>query len=141
MSTAVGQGHAGTGKTMLLIGLIRELSGQLAVLAPTLSYFFCQGQGKTDPPLNNATATLRSLIWMLLIQQPRLISHLQTDYASSRGAVFTDTNALVAMTRVFKDMVKDARRYISLSMPLTSVSRVWRALSSSFQLPLVFPIK
>jgi hypothetical protein len=134
MSTAVGQGHAGTGKTMLLIGLIRELSGQLAVLAPTRSYLFCQGQGKTDTPL-------RSLIWMLLIQQPRLISHLQTDYASSRGAVFTDTNALVAMTRVFKDMVKDARRYISLSMPLTSVSRVWRALSSSFQLPLVFPIK
>jgi len=65
-------GLAGTGKTMLLIGIIRELSDQPAVLAPTLSYFFCQGQGKTDSPLNDAMATLRSLIWMLVIQQPRL---------------------------------------------------------------------
>ncbi|RYP20807.1 hypothetical protein DL767_009392 [Monosporascus sp. MG133] len=35
--------HAGTGKTMLLIGIIRELSKQLAAFAPSLSYFFCQG--------------------------------------------------------------------------------------------------
>jgi hypothetical protein len=102
------KGHAGTGKTMLLIGIIRQLSNQPAVLAPTLSYFFCQGQGKTDPPLNSATATLRSLIWMLLIQQPRLISHLQTDYRSSRGRLFTDTNALVALSRLFKIMLGDA---------------------------------
>jgi hypothetical protein len=103
------KGRAGTGKTMLLIGIIRELSDQPAVLAPTLSYFFCQGQGKTDRPLNNATVTLRSLIWMLLIQQPHLISHLQTDYRFSHGALFTDTNALVAMSRVFKNMLEDAR--------------------------------
>jgi hypothetical protein len=102
-------GPAGTGKTMLLIGIIRELSDQPAVFAPTLSYFFCQGQGKTDPPLNSATATLRSLIWMLLIQQPHLISHLQADYGYSRGALFTDTNAFVAMSRVFENMLKDAR--------------------------------
>jgi hypothetical protein len=99
------KGHAGTGKTMHLIGIIRQLSKQLA---PTLSYFFCQGQGKTDPPLNNATATLRSLIWMLLIQQPHLISHLQTDYGSSGGALFTDSNALIALSRLFMIMLEDA---------------------------------
>jgi hypothetical protein len=66
------KGDAGTGKTMLLIGIIRELSRQSAVLTPSLSYCFCQSQGKTDLPLNSATATMRSLIWMLLIQQPHL---------------------------------------------------------------------
>jgi hypothetical protein len=103
------KGHAGTGKTMLLMGIIRELSKQPAVLAPTLSYFFCQSQGRTNTALNKATATLRTLIWMLLIQQPRLILHFQEDYRSSRGALFTDINAWVAMSRVFKSMLKDAR--------------------------------
>lgn len=103
------KGHAGTGKTMLLIGIIREFSCQLAVLAPSLAYFFCQGQGKTDPPLNNATAVLRSLTWMLLIQQPNLISYLKADYGFSCGALFTDTNAFVALSRLFKNMMEDAR--------------------------------
>ncbi|KAL5352139.1 hypothetical protein ACLOAV_002084 [Pseudogymnoascus australis] len=101
------KGHAGTGKTMLMIGIIRKLFKQAAVSAPTLSYFFCQSQGKTDPPLNNATAAMRSLIWMLVIQQPHLISHLQLEYGSSGKALFTDTNALVAMSRVFTNMLKD----------------------------------
>jgi hypothetical protein len=45
---------------------------------------------------------------MLLIQQPRLISHLQTDYGSSREVLFTDENALVALSRLFKVMLEDA---------------------------------
>ncbi|KAH8587313.1 hypothetical protein B0O99DRAFT_642038 [Bisporella sp. PMI_857] len=36
------KGHAGTGKTMLLIGVIRELSSQSAKLAPSVSHFFCR---------------------------------------------------------------------------------------------------
>lgn len=103
------KGHAGTGKTMLLIGIIRKLSDQPAVLAPALSYFFCQGQGKTDPPLNNATATIRSLIWMLLIQQPDLISCLHTDYNRAGRELFRNTNAFIAMCRVFEDMLTKAR--------------------------------
>lgn len=54
------KGDAGTGKTMLLIGIIRELSAQSAPLTPTLSYFFCQSTG--TKALNTATATLRSLM-------------------------------------------------------------------------------
>jgi DNA replication protein DnaC len=71
------KGDAGTGKTMLLIGIIRELSNQSAALAPALSYFFCQSRSRSDLSLNNASAALRSLMWMFLIQQPDLISHLQ----------------------------------------------------------------
>jgi hypothetical protein len=58
------KGHASTGKTMLLIGIIRELSDQPSMLAPSLLYFFCQGTG--DKTLSSATATLKSLIWLLL---------------------------------------------------------------------------
>jgi hypothetical protein len=103
------KGHAGTGKTMLMLGIIRELSKQLAASAPSLSYFFCQSQGKTVSVLNNVTTTLRSLIWMLLIQQPDLISHLQTEYRSSSGKLFTDDNARVALSRIFREMLKAAQ--------------------------------
>ena len=98
------QGHAGTGKTMLLIGIIRQLSSQPFVLAPNLSYFFCQG---TDAALNSATATLRSLIWLLLVRQPYLISHLRKKYKDSGSALFTDGRAFYALSEAFQSMLKD----------------------------------
>jgi hypothetical protein len=103
------KGDPGTGKTMLLIGIIRELSHQSAALSPSLSYFFCQSQGKTDPPLDNATAALRSLMWMLLLQQPDLIDHLQTDYKASGKDLFTNADALFALRRIFERIVTDVR--------------------------------
>ena len=101
------KGYAGTGKTMLLIGIIRELSGQPAVLAPTLSYFFCQGRGKTERPQDNATATLKSLIWMLVIQQPHLISHLLRECKYSVTSAFNGDNAFYLIRKVFHAMLKD----------------------------------
>ncbi|RYP73127.1 hypothetical protein DL769_004288 [Monosporascus sp. CRB-8-3] len=98
------KGHAGTGKTMLMIGIIRELSRQPVVLAPSLSFFFCQG---TDTTLNNATAILRSLIWLLLLQQPCLISHLLQKYKESGGDLFKDKNAFYALSEAFRNMLKD----------------------------------
>jgi hypothetical protein len=98
-------GPAGTGKTMLLIGIIRNLSAQSAVLAPSLSYFFCQGTGTKK--LNSATVALRSLIWMLLIQQPDLISHVQPSHETSGSALFNDGNEFFALKRIFQNMLKD----------------------------------
>ncbi|KAK3304916.1 WD40-repeat-containing domain protein [Chaetomium strumarium] len=98
------KGHAGTGKTMLMIGLIRQLSHQPVVLAPALSFFFCQG---TDTALNNATAVLRSLIWLLLLQQPCLISHLLQKYKESGANLFSDKNAFYALSEAFRNMLKD----------------------------------
>ena len=69
-------GEPGTGKTMLLMGIIRELSGRPHELAPSLSYFFCQS---ADKALSNTEAILRSLIWMLVIQQQHLIPALQAE--------------------------------------------------------------
>jgi len=91
---------------MLLIGIIRELSNQPFVLAPNLCYFFCQG---TDTTLNNATATLRSLIWLLLVQQPHLISHLRKKYKDSGPDLFKDRNAFYALSEAFQSMLKDPR--------------------------------
>jgi hypothetical protein len=93
------------GYARLLIGIIRELSGQPAVLLPNVSHFFCQGTD--DKTHNSATAILRSLIWMLLVQQPHLISHLRLKHKHRGRSLFTDGNALVAMSRVFKSMLKD----------------------------------
>jgi hypothetical protein len=98
------KGHAGTGKTMLMIGLIRQLSHQPVALSPALSFFFCQG---TDTGLNNATAVLRSLIWLLLLQQPYLISHLLQKYKESGADLFKDQNAFYALSEAFMNMLKD----------------------------------
>ncbi|KAK4232915.1 hypothetical protein C8A03DRAFT_39421, partial [Achaetomium macrosporum] len=98
------KGHAGTGKTMLMIGLIRQLSDQPVILAPALSFFFCQG---TDAALNNATAVLRSLIWLLLLQQSYLISHLLQKYKESGADLFRDKNAFYALSEAFRNMLRD----------------------------------
>ncbi|KAH6623588.1 hypothetical protein F5144DRAFT_606071 [Chaetomium tenue] len=100
------KGHAGTGKTMLMIGLIRQLSDQPVALSPALSFFFCQG---TDTALNNATAVLRSLIWLLLLQQPCLISHLLQKYKDSGADLFRDKNAFIALSDAFRNMLKDPK--------------------------------
>lgn len=98
-------GPAGTGKTMLLIGIIRNLSAKSAVLAPSISYFFYEGTGSKK--LNNATGALRSLIWMLLIQQPHLISHVQPSHEMSGSALFSDGNEFIALKRIFQSMLED----------------------------------
>lgn len=65
------KGDPGKGKTMLLCGIINELSSRPG---HCVCYFFCQA---TDQQLNNASAALRGLIFMLAKQQPSLISHIR----------------------------------------------------------------
>ncbi|KAF2820701.1 WD40 repeat-like protein [Ophiobolus disseminans] len=65
------KGNPGKGKTMLLCGIIDELQRSMPRSA-LLSYFFCQ---QTDSRINNATAVLRGLLYMLVQQQPSLVSH------------------------------------------------------------------
>lgn len=99
------KGGPGTGKTMLLIGIVREISTQSAAFAPSVSYYFCQGAG--DQTRNNATAILRSLLWMLLVQQPRLIQHLRVKHKYAGSSLFTDSNAFSAMSEAFENMLND----------------------------------
>ncbi|KAK5055224.1 hypothetical protein LTR84_012974 [Exophiala bonariae] len=102
------KGDAGSGKTMLLIGIIRELSNQSAVLSPGLSYFFCQSRGKTRTPLYSLTSALRCLMWILVIQQPKLMSHLEIEFHESQEGLFTGDDAQQAILRILMGMLKDA---------------------------------
>ncbi|KAH6985561.1 hypothetical protein EDB80DRAFT_873167 [Ilyonectria destructans] len=129
------KGDAGKGKTMLLCGIINEISqspaeipntskgglfGDVAVkisrrfkkmsLLPThshpVSFFFCQG---TDSRLNHATTVLRGLIYLLLCQQPSLISHIQDRYDHAGRRLFEDTNAFYTLSEALANMLRDRR--------------------------------
>ncbi|EHK47241.1 hypothetical protein TRIATDRAFT_217787 [Trichoderma atroviride IMI 206040] len=100
------KGDAGTGKTMLLMGIIRELLSHSATLAPKVSHFFCQGTVKS---LNTATATLRCLLWLLLVQQPHLMSHLKAKHDNAGASLFEGDGAFISLNDVFENILKDPK--------------------------------
>ncbi|RYP25502.1 hypothetical protein DL767_008365 [Monosporascus sp. MG133] len=109
------KGDPGKGKTMLLIAIVDELERQLKQLkqphqqsTTVLSYFFCQG---TNSLLNNATAVLRGLIYLLGVRNPLLLSYLRERYDTARLKLFEDANAFFALLEILEGML----RYLSLS--------------------------
>jgi hypothetical protein len=99
------KGDAGKGKTMLLIGIINELCQQTrAPDASLLSFFLCQG---TDATMNSATAVLRGLIYLLIRQETRLISHLHTEYCSAGRKLLENKNAFYTLSAIFQAMLRD----------------------------------
>jgi hypothetical protein len=97
------KGDPGKGKTMLLCGIIAELHRSMPCTT-LLSYFFCQA---TDSRINSATAVLRGLLYMLVDQQPSLISHVRKKHDHAGKKLFEDANALVALTEIFVDVLRD----------------------------------
>jgi hypothetical protein len=98
------KGDPGKGKTMLLCGIINELRNSMPQTT-LLSYFFCQA---TDSRINSATAVLRGLLYMLVHQQPSLISHVRKKYDHAGKSLFEDANAWVALSEIFADVLQDA---------------------------------
>ncbi|KAF2193662.1 WD40 repeat-like protein [Zopfia rhizophila CBS 207.26] len=97
------KGDPGKGKTMLLCGIVNELKKSKAK-TDLLSYFFCQA---TDPRINNATAVLRGLVYLLVDQQPSLISHIRKKYDYAGKTLFEDANAWVALSEIFTNILQD----------------------------------
>ncbi|KAI9770372.1 MAG: hypothetical protein M1839_003214 [Geoglossum umbratile] len=97
------KGNPGKGKTMLLCGIVNELEESIARTA-LLSYFFCQA---TDSRINNATAVLRGLMYLLFIQQPSLVSYIRKKHDHTGKTLFEDTNAWVALSEIFTNILKD----------------------------------
>jgi hypothetical protein len=93
----------GKGKTMLLCGIINELHSSMPKTT-LVAYFFCQA---TDPRINTATAVLRGLLYMLLKQQPSLVSHVRKKYDDAGKHLFEDANAWVVLTEIFADILQD----------------------------------
>lgn len=97
------KGDPGKGKTMLLCGIINELEKSMSK-TDILSYFFCQA---TDSRINHATAVLRGLLYLLINQQPSLISHIQKKHDHAGKSLFEDTNAWIAMSEIFTSILQD----------------------------------
>ncbi|KAJ6039588.1 hypothetical protein N7444_008493 [Penicillium canescens] len=97
------RGDPGKGKTMLMCGIIDELTRLFGDTA-NISFFFCQA---TDVRINNATAVLRGLIYSLVEKQPSLLSHVQSQYDKAGKALFEDINAWNALLGIFTDVLKD----------------------------------
>ncbi|KAH7203349.1 quinon protein alcohol dehydrogenase-like superfamily [Fusarium oxysporum] len=87
---------------MLLSGLINELQPLTrldgAQNSNTISYFFCQA---TNSGLNNYTAILKGLIYLLAIQHPTVVSHLDDKHDKDHW------NSEVSLERTFRKMVDD----------------------------------
>jgi hypothetical protein len=103
------KGDPGKGKTMLLCGIIDELSPVTKLgnkeEIELLSYFFCQA---ADGRINNAIAVLRGLIFLLVKQQPSLITHIRESYDDAGKRLFEDTNSWFALSRIFKAILLDS---------------------------------
>jgi hypothetical protein len=98
------KGDPGKGKTMLLCGITNESHKSIA-RTTLLSYFFCQA---TDARINNATAVLRGLIYLLVDQQPSLVSHIRKKHDRAGKTLFEDTNAWVALSEIFTNILQDS---------------------------------
>jgi hypothetical protein len=98
------KGDPGKGKTMLLCGVINELRNSMPQTA-LLSYFFCQA---TDSRINSATAVLRGLLYMLVHQQPSLVSHVRKKHDHAGKSLFEDANAWVALSEILAVVLQDA---------------------------------
>ncbi|KAH7302809.1 hypothetical protein B0I35DRAFT_384701, partial [Stachybotrys elegans] len=95
------KGDPGKGKTMLLCGIIDELEKGPNNL---LAYFFCQA---TEAQLSNAASVLRGLIYLLILQQPSLISHVRSKHDVTGEKLFQGINVWVSLVEIFTDMLKD----------------------------------
>ncbi|WKT54165.1 hypothetical protein QSH57_004749 [Fusarium oxysporum f. sp. vasinfectum] len=95
------KGDPGKGKTMLLCGIIDELGKEPD---KHLSYFFCQA---TETRLSNATAVLRGLIYLLVDQQPSLISYVREKHDHAGKQLFEDGNAWEALSKILTAMLND----------------------------------
>ena len=102
------KGDPGKGKTMLLCGIIDEISALMRLkdknATTLLSFFFCQA---TDSRINNVVAVLRGLIYLLIDQQPLLILHVRKKYDHAGKALFEDANAWVALSEIFTSILQD----------------------------------
>ena len=99
------RGDPGKGKTMLMIGIIKELTAarETSVNAPNVSFFFCQASNKQS---NSAAAVLRGLLWVLCKQNERLKRCLEPIRSHSED-VFRSPSAYHTAQNLFVEALKD----------------------------------
>lgn len=95
------KGDPGKGKTMLLCGIVNELSKEADI---SLSYFFCQA---ADERISSATSVLQGLVYLILEQQPLLISRLKNN-KNREEVIFKDVSAWSTLSEIFLKILEDA---------------------------------
>ncbi|KAL7815583.1 WD40 repeat-like protein [Trichoderma gracile] len=100
------KGDPGKGKTMLLCGLVNEITKRVAQSGNAVSYFFCQA---TMPTINNHLSVLRGLIWLIADQQPSLLSYVREKYDRSGKDLFEGPNAWYSLAGIFRSILQDAK--------------------------------
>ncbi len=98
-------GGPGMGKTMITIAMVAELSTRLEQSDSSnsvLACFFCDNK---DINTNNAVAILRSLLYQILCQQPKLFCHIQDEYKKQGSQLLNSRNALQTLWRILQDML------------------------------------
>ena len=97
------RGDPGKGKTMLLCGVSNELKESTG--PSPMAFFLCQA---TDSRINSATALLRGLIFVLVDEHRSLLRHVRNKYDQAGKSLFEDTNAFVALSGIFTEILHDA---------------------------------
>ncbi|KAK1244248.1 hypothetical protein MKX08_002386 [Trichoderma sp. CBMAI-0020] len=118
------KGDPGKGKTMLLCGIIDQLEKESG---RHVYYFLCQA---TDIRHNNSSAVLRGLLYMIIVRQPSLISHVRDEYDKAGRSAFEGANSWVVLSRIFRQMLRDD----SLEEPIFIVDAVDECVIGSAQL-------
>ncbi|PHH51573.1 Vegetative incompatibility protein HET-E-1 [Ceratocystis fimbriata CBS 114723] len=95
------KGDPGKGKTMLLCGIIDQLTPDQSV---SLSYFFCQA---TNDQLNTATSVLRGLIYNLAYHNPHLTKHVRERYDYNKD-LFKGQGAWHELCGILTSMLDDS---------------------------------
>ncbi len=98
-------GGPGMGKTMITIAMVAELSTRLEQSDSSnsvLACFFCDNK---DINTNNAVAILRSLLYQILCQQPKLFCHIQDEYKKQGSQLLNSRNALQTLWRILQNML------------------------------------
>lgn len=103
------RGDPGKGKTMLLCGIIEEMTRTNGngpqENSVTLSYFFCQA---TDKRINSATSVLRGLIYLLVKDNWSLLRHVRARYDSAGKDLYEDINAWSALVSILTEILEDS---------------------------------
>ncbi|KAF2180113.1 hypothetical protein K469DRAFT_510174, partial [Zopfia rhizophila CBS 207.26] len=105
------KGDPGKGKTMLMIGLVNELTARLIPHASiALSFFFCQN---AVPHLNNGVSVLRGIAWKLLNRRPTMCKYIPEEYKynakEKRKSLFdkSNPNALSVLKSMLSVILRD----------------------------------
>ncbi|KAI1460162.1 WD40 repeat-like protein [Annulohypoxylon moriforme] len=104
-------GEHGQGKTLLLTGIVQSLL-TVTTREQTDDYFlsfffFDRTRARLDS--NNPATALRTIIWLILVYQPDLATHLSKKADSVGRRTFNHPNDFLALSDVFFNIIEDER--------------------------------